>query len=101
MQSLKHHSFNSIRGISAEKCSETPKIRCYPVEHLMIGSANMRASKLVTVASAIFLAAFLPGIGWAQHQNSRSAQPGTINYVKGQASADNQPLNPNPAVSTH
>ena len=59
----------------------------------------MRVTKLLPVAGALLLAMFLPGIGSAQNQsgnpNSRPAQPGTINYVEGQAFIDNQPLSAN------
>jgi FecR protein len=57
----------------------------------------MRFSKLTAIASAIFLTAFLPGIGRAQsqNQNSRPARPGAINYVEGQASIDGQELDSN------
>ena len=64
----------------------------------------MRLAKLIPVGSALLLAAFLPGVGWAQDQNqnrnSRPAQPGSINYVEGQASVDSQELNPSSAGST-
>ncbi len=60
----------------------------------------MTFSKRLPIASAILLAAFLPGIGWAQTQNSRPAQPGTVNYVEGQASVDNQPLSSTSVGST-
>lgn len=55
----------------------------------------MRLIKTVTIGSALLLAAFLPLGGWAQTQNSRPAQPGSINYVEGQASVGAQELDPN------
>ena len=55
----------------------------------------MRFSKWIPIASAILLTAFMPGIGRAQNQNSRPAQPGSINYVEGQASIDGQELSSN------
>jgi hypothetical protein len=59
----------------------------------------MRVTKLLPVAAALLMATFLPIVGSAQNQNgnpnSRPAQPGTINYVEGQASIDNQPLSAN------
>jgi FecR protein len=61
----------------------------------------MRVRKLLPFASALLVATFLPGVGAAQNQsqnpnpNSRPAQPGTINYVEGQAFIDNQPLSTN------
>src|SRR3984893_19178645 len=59
----------------------------------------MRVTKLLPVAAALLMATFLPSLGSAQNQNgnpnSRPAQPGTINYVEGQASIDNQPLSAN------
>ena len=49
----------------------------------------MRDTKLLPVAAALLMATFLPSLGSAQNQNrnpnSRPAQPGTINYVEGQA----------------
>src|SRR5437899_8338366 len=62
----------------------------------------MRFAKLTAIASAILLTAFLPGIGRAQNQNqnSRPAQPGSINYVEGQASIDGQELSSNSVGST-
>lgn len=55
----------------------------------------MRVSKLLPVVSALVLAMFIPGIGSAQNQNSRPAQPGAINYLEGQASIANQQINQN------
>jgi len=59
----------------------------------------MRVAKLLPVAAALLMAMFLPSLGSAQNQNgnpnSRPAQPGTVNYVEGQASIDNQPLSAN------
>ncbi len=59
----------------------------------------MRFSKLASTGGAILLAAFLSGPARAQNQsrdqNSRPAQPGSINYVEGQASIGDQPLNSN------
>jgi len=59
----------------------------------------MRVTKLWPVACALLLPPFLPVVGSAQNQNgnpnSRPAQPGTINYVEGQAFIDNQPLSAN------
>jgi hypothetical protein len=64
----------------------------------------MRFSKLASTGGAILLAAFLPGPAWAQNlsrnQDSRPAQPGSINYVEGQASIGDQPLNSNSVGST-
>ena len=60
----------------------------------------MRFSKQLPIVSTILLAALLPGIGSAQSQNSRPAQPGTINYLEGHASVDNQPLTSNSVSST-
>jgi FecR protein len=54
----------------------------------------MRVLKLLPFAGALLLTAFLPGIGSAQNQNSRPAQPGAINYIEGQASIDNQQISP-------
>src|SRR5580700_6994630 len=59
----------------------------------------MRVTTLLRVAGVLLLATFLPGVGSAQNQNgnpnSRPAQPGTINYVEGQASIGNQELSSN------
>lgn len=57
----------------------------------------MKFAKWISIASAIVLTAFLPGIGQAQNenQNPRTAQPGAINYVEGQASVDGQQLSSN------
>ena len=60
----------------------------------------MRFSRRIVICSALLLAAFLPAGGWAQTQNSRPAQPGSINYVEGQASIGAQELSPNSAGST-
>ena len=62
----------------------------------------MRLAKWIPIASALLWAAFLPGAGWAQNQNqnSRPAQPGSINFVEGQASVDGQELSPSSAGST-
>src|SRR5579863_7878619 len=83
-----------------QKSGMTTKIRGHLFEHLMAGSTKMTFSKRLPIARAILLAAFLPGIGWAQTQNSRPAQPGTVNYVEGQASVDNQPLSSTSVGST-
>src|ERR1700720_4154152 len=58
---------------------------------------NMRLAKWIPIASALLWAAFLPGMGRAQNQNqnSRPAQPGSINYVEGQASIGSQELSSN------
>src|ERR1700730_12851553 len=59
----------------------------------------MRVTKLLPVAAALLMATFLTSLGSAQNQNgnpnSRPAQPGTVNYVEGQAFIDNQPLSAN------
>lgn len=57
----------------------------------------MRLPKWIPTGGAILLAAFLSGPAWAQTQtqNSRPAQPGSINYVEGQASLDGQDLGSN------
>lgn len=62
----------------------------------------MRLAKWIPIAGALLWAAFLPGLGWAQNQNqnSRPAQPGTVNYVEGQASIGSQELSPSSAGST-
>lgn len=62
----------------------------------------MRLAKWIPIGSALLLAALLPGVGWAQNQNqnSRPAQPGSINYVEGQASFDSHELSPSSAGST-
>ena len=61
----------------------------------------MRPAKLISIAS-ILLLAFLPGVGWAQNQNqnSRPAQPGSVNYIEGQAVLDGQPLSAGSVGST-
>jgi hypothetical protein len=59
----------------------------------------MRDTKLLPVAAALLMATFLPIVASAQNQNgnpnSRAAQPGTVNYVEGQAFIDDQPLSAN------
>src|SRR5438309_275498 len=65
---------------------------------------NMRFPKLLPIASALLLAAaFLPGVIWAQgqNQNSRQVQPGSVNYVEGQASIGGQELDAGSVGSTH
>src|ERR1700674_688878 len=52
----------------------------------------MRHSKLISISSALLLTGFLSLGGWAQDSNSRPAKPGSINYVEGQASVDNEAL---------
>lgn len=59
----------------------------------------MRFSKLISACGAMLLAAILWAPGWAQgqseNQNSHPAQPGSINYVEGQASIGAQQLSSN------
>jgi len=56
----------------------------------------MRLTKLIPIVSALLLTTFISGAGWTQsqnqNQNSRPAQPGSINYVEGRASIGNQEL---------
>ncbi len=54
----------------------------------------MRLTKLIAIASALLLTTFISAAGRAQsqNQNSRPAQPGSINYVEGRASIGNQEL---------
>ena len=59
----------------------------------------MRFGKLIPIGSTLLLAPLLPAGGWAQTQNSRPAQPGSINYVEGQASIGTQQLSSNSAGS--
>ncbi len=54
----------------------------------------MRLAKLLPIGSALLLAALLPRSGWGQTQNSTPAQPGSINYVEGQASIGTETLSP-------
>jgi hypothetical protein len=57
----------------------------------------MRLARWKTAAASCFLAALLSLPAWgADAENSRrTAMPGTLNYVEGQASFDNQTLNSN------
>jgi len=57
----------------------------------------MRLAKWIPIGGAFLLAALLPGPAWTQtqNQNSRQAQPGSINYVEGKASIDAQELSLN------
>ena len=50
--------------------------------------------------SVFFLALLLVFSAWAQAQNARPAQPGTVNYVEGQASVGGQQLNSSSVGST-
>jgi hypothetical protein len=60
----------------------------------------MRHSKLMSISSALLLTGLLSLSGWAQDSNSRPAKPGSINYVEGQASADNEALSSSSVGST-
>ena len=54
----------------------------------------MRFFKLLGIGLAVLLLALLPSNGGAQTQDSRPAQPGSINYVEGQASIGTEMLTP-------
>jgi FecR protein len=60
----------------------------------------MKVSKLASISSILLFTALLPSAGRAQNQNSRPAEPGTINYVEGRASIGNRELNSSSVGST-
>jgi hypothetical protein len=51
----------------------------------------------LAVVAGLLLATSLSVPAWSQTQNSHTAYPGSINYVKGQASIGNETLTPNSA----
>lgn len=52
----------------------------------------MRLPRFEVIAN-FFLAAILTAPAWGNDRNAKSAVPGTLNYVEGQASIGDQPLN--------